>query len=102
MTYSLENGEELHQKNNHRFQIPSRESRENVPIGSFAMLLFRFDVPGTPPERLWVKVTARKGKNYVGLLDSKPSSAKNLRVGRTIKFGPEHVLQIYYSQEEND
>ena len=45
---------------------------------------------------MWVIVQSRTEEGYVGVLDSDPGAAENLRLreGDTIVFGPEHVADI--------
>ncbi len=47
-------------------------------------------------DRMWVIVKGRTDGGYVGLLDSDPGIAENLRLreGDSISFGPEHICAI--------
>ena len=45
---------------------------------------------------MWVIVKARTERGYIGVLDSDPGTAENLRLreGDSITFGPEHIIDI--------
>jgi len=45
---------------------------------------------------MWVIVKARTDHGYIGVLDSDPGAAENLRLreGDSATFGPEHVTDI--------
>ena len=47
-------------------------------------------------DRMWVIVKARTESGYIGVLDSDPGAAENLRLreGDSVTFGPEHIADI--------
>lgn len=90
--YELENGEERHAANPKTFWIPSRQDRENIPVGTHAKLMFR--APDGRIERMWVEVTGRhEDGGYVGELDNEPVFVK-LVWRDLVQFKPEHVINI--------
>lgn len=84
------------------FLIPPRARRESLSPGDGAKLLFDIEtrenglVVDRGVDRMWVIVKSRTEEGYVGVLDSNPGAAENLRLreGDTIVFGPEHVADI--------
>jgi hypothetical protein len=84
------------------FQIPGREKRESLAPGDGAKLLFDIEtreqgrVVDRGVDRMWVIVKARTERGYIGVLDSDPGTAENLRLreGDSITFGPEHIIDI--------
>jgi uncharacterized protein YegJ (DUF2314 family) len=45
---------------------------------------------------MWVIVKARNERGYIGVLDSDPGAAENLRLreGDSVTFRPEHIADI--------
>jgi hypothetical protein len=86
--YRLTSGEAMHRKHPQTFELPTRAERESLPVGSFAKLIFA----GRPSERMWVKVTGKRGGRYTGVLDNAPVAVSGVRLGDRISFGPEHVI----------
>jgi uncharacterized protein YegJ (DUF2314 family) len=84
------------------FQIPAREKRESLAPGDAAKLLFDIEtreegrVVDRGVDRMWVIVKARTERGYIGVLDSDPGAAENLRLreGDSVTFGPEHIADI--------
>jgi len=84
------------------FKIPPREKRESLSRGDGAKLLFDIQtreegaVIDRGVDRMWVIVKARSKDGYIGVLDSNPGAAENLRLqqGDSITFGPEHISEI--------
>jgi hypothetical protein len=84
------------------FCIPARLQREALRPGHGAKLLFDIEtreageVIDRGIDRMWVIVRARIEGGYVGVLDSDPGAAENLRLtmGDTIFFNPEHIAEI--------
>jgi hypothetical protein len=84
------------------FQIPSRDKRASLQPGDGAKLLFDIEtldgehVVDRGVDRMWVIVKARTEYGYIGVLDSDPGKAENLRLreGDHITFGPEHIAEI--------
>lgn len=84
------------------FHIPAREKRESLAPGDAAKLLFDIEtreegrVVDRGVDRMWVIVKGRTEGGYIGVLDSNPGTAENLRLqeGDNITFGPEHITEI--------
>jgi hypothetical protein len=84
------------------FQIPAREKRESLAPGDAAKLLFDIEtreegrVVDRGVDRMWVIIKSRTEGGYIGVLDSNPGTAENLRLqeGDNITFGPEHITEI--------
>jgi hypothetical protein len=80
------------------FQIPSRQLRETLAVGSSAKLVFvpSPSVKGGGHERLWVEITAREGEEYIGRLERDPMfiDAIGVRKGDTVRFRACHVASI--------
>ena len=84
------------------FKIPAREKRESLAPGDAAKLLFDIEtreegrVVDRGVDRMWVIVEARTERGYIGVLDSDPGAAENLRLreGDSVTFGPEHIADI--------
>lgn len=51
-------------------------------------------------ERMWVTVTALKGRKLIGKLDSIPAGIPRLLTGDKIKFKREHIIDIWYTHED--
>jgi hypothetical protein len=100
--WQLISAEERNAAHTSTFQIPDREKRESLVPGEAAKLLFDIEtrengqVVDRGVDRMWVIVKARIKGGYVGVLDSDPGIAENLRLceGDVITFGPEHVCEI--------
>jgi hypothetical protein len=84
------------------FQIPSRTRRESLSPGDAVKLLFdietreRGHIVDRGVDRMWVIVKTKTVEGYVGVLDSNPGAAENLKLhrGDLVVFGPEHVTDI--------
>jgi hypothetical protein len=84
------------------FLIPSRAERESLSPGDGAKLLFDIEtkehgrVTDRGVDRMWVIVKGKTAEGYVGVLDSNPGTADNLKLheGDVVVFGPEHVAGI--------
>ena len=84
------------------FPIPPRDERDSLSVGDAAKLLFDIEtrengrVIDRGVDRMWVIVKTRTAVGYVGVLDSDPGQAENLKLrkGDLIAFGPQHVVEI--------
>ena len=84
------------------FEIPSEAERSQLQPGSGAQLLFDIEtrengaVIDRGVDRMWVIVRYVLDAGYVGVLDSDPGKAENLRLrpGDSIEFAAEHVCKI--------
>jgi hypothetical protein len=95
--FVLDDAEQRHAENPRSFFIPDRAEREAVPVGAPARLLFRLTTPppdGPAAERMWVRVTARDGAGYVGVLTNRPVAIRDVGEGDEVRFGPEHVIGL--------
>ena len=79
---------------------PPEEVRNNLPVGTYVKLLFRFAAEEAPrknnqTERMWVLITEiDEGDNYVGTLENDPRYGNVLTCGDTIHFHPLHVMEV--------
>jgi len=86
----------------HRDDIhpPSEKTRENLSVGTYVKLLFRFAAENAErsdyeTERMWVLVTALDADGYyVGTLENDPNHDDVLRYGDTVHFHHLHVMEI--------
>lgn len=89
--YPLDDGELLHAAHPTTFEIPPREARETLRVGSYAKLIFRGPEGG---DRMWVEVTEVHGHGaatrYVGRLDT--SAMEGLPRDARVAFAPRHVI----------
>ncbi|ADB17717.1 hypothetical protein Psta_3053 [Pirellula staleyi DSM 6068] len=79
---------------------PSEERRDNLEVGTYVKLLFRFAAEDAQrrdkqTERMWVLIThIDEDGNYIGTLASDPYNSSTLTWGDTIQFHPLHVMEI--------
>jgi hypothetical protein len=88
------------------FQIPPQGKRASLSPGDAAKLLFDIETRDAGHivdrgvdrgvDRMWVIVKARTELGYVGVLDSNPGTAENLKLHEKdlIAFAAEHVAAI--------
>jgi uncharacterized protein YegJ (DUF2314 family) len=90
--FTLASAEERASK--YSFQIPSRDTRENVKVGFLVKLIFESDDPPAK-ERMWVKVVSRKGAVYNGVLDSGPVIMTDFVFkGEGVRFTADHICDV--------
>src|SRR5688500_763127 len=81
------------------FMIPSAEARSTLVVGQGVKLVFWIQSPDEEIsicERMWVLITeVADGGGYLGVLESTPLTVGGLRKGAQVRFGPEHVADIY-------
>lgn len=102
--WALVSAEERHAASPKTFEIPPRGSRESLPPGAGAKLLFDIEtkengrIIDRGVDRMWVIVKGRGPLGYEGVLDNDPGRAENLKLreGDVVNFGPEHVAAIEY------
>lgn len=80
------------------FWIPSEEDRQAVEPGMVVKLMF--ELRDGWVERMWVKVTSVKKRKLVGELNNMPVGIPRLMPGGTIKFGREHIIDIWYHDDQ--
>jgi hypothetical protein len=79
---------------------PAKEIRENLMVGTYVKLFFRFaaanaDRRDGEVERMWVRVTSRdEDDNYMGILENDPVHDQVLSCGDSIHFHPLHVMEV--------
>lgn len=79
---------------------PSDEIRDNLQVGTYVKLLFRFQAEDAErrnfaTERMWVRVTdVDDDEYYLGTLENDPEHEGTLKCGDTIHFHPLHVMQV--------
>jgi hypothetical protein len=99
--WSLDDGEEYHDRCPSSFSIPSKACRDALEPGGLVKLIFRIavDNPDDPVsvERMWVIVRERTANGYLGVLDNDPDAiAENDRLwhGIELPFAARHVIDF--------
>jgi hypothetical protein len=96
--WRLGSGVLLNQAHPETFWIPTEAERSGLEPGLHVKLLFQMsDGWG---ERMWVDVVAVKRRRVVGVLRNQPYAIPRLYAGDTIKFTPDHVLDIHPPDDE--
>jgi hypothetical protein len=93
--FRIADGEAMHRAHPRSFFIPARAERESLLAGDPAKLLFEVTGPQdsmSRGERMWVRVTGRDADGYAGVLDNVPSVLTAIKLGDTVRFGPQHVI----------
>ncbi len=100
--WELESAVERHRRAPRTFSIPTAEERSTLAVGSLVKLIFLIlgrDETGSPyvqGERMWVVLEeVRDGPEYRGTLESQPSTAGAIQRGARVRFGPEHVADVF-------
>jgi uncharacterized protein YegJ (DUF2314 family) len=96
--FHLANAEARHREAPESFPIPSRAERENVGPGSVVKLLFELTDPiedDPSAERMWVEVRTANDQLMVGQLVNEPGTITTIDYGDEVRFGPEHIIEIY-------
>ena len=86
----------------HRVDVkpPAEEIRDNLPVGTYVKLIFRFAAENAERhdrevERMWVRVTALdEDENYIGTLENDPVHDEALNCGDSIHFQALHVMEV--------
>lgn len=79
---------------------PPEEVRNNLPVGTYVKLLFRFAAEDAQrqknqTERMWVLITALDANEYyIGTLENDPHHQHILSCGATLHFHPLHVMDL--------
>jgi hypothetical protein len=102
VSWTLDDGEEIHREAPTTFWIPSNERRTTLSKGEIVKLIFRMELrdretgdESVEVERMWVTVEGREGAQYRGALDNDPYCTRDLFSGAIIRFEARHVIQIY-------
>jgi hypothetical protein len=80
------------------FDIPPEEEREAVAPGIDVKLMF--EMKDGWGERMWVTVTAVKRRKLIGRLSNLPLGIPRLMPGEKIKFKREHIIGIWYADDD--
>jgi hypothetical protein len=81
------------------FWIPSEEERLSVEPGALVKLMF--EMKDGWGERMWVNVSDVGKRHLTGVLVNRPVGIPRLSPGDTIKFKPDHVIDIDWSNWES-
>jgi len=96
VSFDLDDGEVLNREFPSTFWISPLDVRKSLTKGDIVKLIFRIRHDGRESvERMWVIVEAVEGTGYFGELDNDPVCTSELQSGAVIKFGPQHVIQIF-------
>ena len=100
VTFTLADGEILHEDNPETFWIPPKERRENLVEGDLVKLVFSLsDGEQTQRERMWVLVKGGDQSGYTGTLDNDPYSTDRIKAGFEVSFEARHVIDIFEHEE---
>ena len=95
VTYTLDNGAELHQRFPDTFEIPPQKERDTLNAGDLVKLIFRIEFDDDAHvERMWVLVKEVRPEYYVGALDNDPCCTEEIRSGMRVEFHADHVIQL--------
>ena len=95
VSFKLVDGEARHQENPESFDIPGPEDRASMSAGDRVKLVFEIrDGSRSEVERMWVRITGKKGTTFEGLLDNNPYCTDELKSGEPVTFEAKHVIQI--------
>lgn len=97
LDWYLGNAEDEHAAKPRSFFIPGREERSSRNPGDLVKLLFYIRNPpsgGPRAERMWLEVSARDEKGYVGVLTNRPTAIKDLSGGDEVAFRSVHIIAI--------
>lgn len=106
--WTLLSAESRHLATPEKFQIPGKLQRINLRVGEAARLLFDIEtshdgeVVDRGVDRMWVIVGKVIENGYLGILDSDPGLAENLKLfrGDILFFGSEHICNIDYPPKD--
>lgn len=78
---------------------PSIQDRVNVKVGFYVQLLLRAESSVEPQfrltERMWVKVTHKKGIDFTGIIVNQPHVLVDyFSRGSELRFSAEHIIDI--------
>jgi Uncharacterized protein conserved in bacteria (DUF2314) len=98
--WHLGSGVKRNQEHPDTFQIPNEPDRLAVVPGMDVKLMFEMrDGFG---ERMWVTVTEVKKRYLRGMLSSLPVGIPRLLAGDQIKFKHDHIIDIWYGDDEEE
>jgi len=99
MTWYLDNVYEINKEAPYTFYLPSSEVLEKLKVGDLVKLIFVTkieDEDGFHGERMWVEITERNEKKFVGELINDPYRL-DLKIGDKISFGIENICATEYN-----
>lgn len=88
----LESGLERHQQYPDSFWVPDTETKAEIRSGDLVKLMWSVD--RFPGERMWVKVTERKGDRLSGRLDNVPVFAY-MDPGEKVSFHIDDIVDCF-------
>ena len=98
MSWYLDNVYELNKGAPYTFYLPSSEVLEKLKVGDLVKLIFvskNEEEDGFHGERMWVVITERNEKKFVGKLNNNPYRL-NLKIGDEISFGIQNICDTEY------
>ncbi|MFC8055162.1 DUF2185 domain-containing protein [Bacillus cereus] len=98
MSWYLDNVYELNKESPYTFYVPSAEVLEKLKVGELVKLIFvskNEEEDGFNGERMWVEITERNEKKFVGELSNDPYRL-DLKIGDKISFGIENICDTEY------
>jgi hypothetical protein len=102
MTFHLENVYKRKAESPYLVYVPSKKIIEQLTVGNFVKLTFLTIQDGEYcGERMWVKITRRKGNHFVGTLVNEPCHLKNIYYGQEVSFGPEHICDTDHDNHDS-
>lgn len=93
----IESGLELNLTSPDTFEIPDDETRAEVRPGDLVKLTW--SVKRLPGERMWVRVTERRGDRLVGTLCSWPVFTF-LRPDETVQFNVDDIIDCVLEEDD--
>lgn len=102
-SWHLVNADEIAQKSKYTFYKPSQRIIEQLQTGNICKLIFEFesDNPEHPrAERMWVIIDSIDNGKFAGHLDNTPLYIEDLKVGDTIEFQTEHIIDLDIDDDE--
>ena len=100
VSFTLDDGEELHRQFPDTFEIPEKSLRQNLKKGNIVKLVFLIkDETNSQTERMWVIVDEVKKNGYSGTLNNDPYCTDKIKSGLKVNFEAKHVISIYTAKE---
>lgn len=94
--WHLASGIALSRSYQRTFWIPDEAEKAGIRPGSVVKLMF--EMKRGWAERMWVEVREVNGRHIVGVLDNQPIGIPRLEWSQTIKFKPEHIINVMSEQ----
>lgn len=103
--YYLDDATAIAEDAPYTFYIPSQSIIDQLEVGNLVKLIFIFEShePEMPlAERMWVKITARNGSQFIGELNNLPLHIGVLSWGYEIAFQAKHIINSDVENEEEN